>query len=235
MKDFYSDWKKCRDCQGDDLQFAQAFLNSEPAAFSFLRSDYTRAQFVDLLDLLQNIPTERFLDLICNQTCPHKYDTCEIPQFSDFVKGVVVVPRILEFYPQGIDFTELGERLIASKENEANRKYGENHASLASLMGLAKIKKKQRKLVFPTGLGHFLIDYQIEEKSKLLKAVLLQKPFIQAMISIALNGHGSYGSLMRGLAVSTAKRRRQSIRHLVEFILIGTNSETNLKNIDWTV
>lgn len=39
------------------------------------------------------------------------------------------------------------------------------YASLASLMSLASISKMERKLVYPTSLGHFLIDYQINEKN----------------------------------------------------------------------
>ena len=235
MKDFYSAWKETRDRQADDLCFIQAFLDSEPATLSFLKSDYSNEQFVGLHDLLQNIPTELFLNFIGKQNSTCKYDTFEIPQFSDFEKGAVIVPRILEFYPQGIDFTELGEKLIASKENEANRKYGENHASLASLMSLATISKRQRKLVFPTSLGHFLIDYRMEEKSALLKAMLLRSPFIQEMIRLALNGCDNYGSLVRGLAASTAKRRRQSVRRLIEILLINTDYEEKLQSIDWTV
>ena len=235
MKDFYSAWKETRDSQADDLQFVQAFLKSEPETFSFLRPDYCQEQFVGLLNLLQNIPTEFFIEFIGKQNTTYKYDTFNIPQFSDFEKGAVIVPRILEFYPQGIDFAELGEKLIASKENEANRKYGENHASLAALMSLATISKKQRKLVFPTSLGHFLIDYRMEEKSALLKAMLLRSPFIQEMIRITLNECGNYGSLVRGLAVSTAKRRRQSVRRLIELLLEKTEVEAKLQCIDWTV
>ena len=116
-------------------------------SFSFLGKDYSHEQFVSLLDLLQSVPTECFLDIICNQRETRIYSTSEISQFSDFEKGVITVPKVLEFYPNGIDFAKLGEKLIGANEEEANRKYGENHASLAALMSLATISKKQRKLV----------------------------------------------------------------------------------------
>ena len=235
MSEFYSDWKKARDCQECDLQFVKAFLSKEDKTFSFMDSSFTREQFEDLLRLLQSIPTEYLLDCICDIKETNQYDTSEIPQFSDFEKGAIIVPRILEFYPNGINYTELGKKLIGAKENEANRKYGENHASLAALMSLATISKKQRKLVFPTGLGHFLIDYHMDEKNRLLKAMMLRNSFLQAMVRAAVCNCGSYGSLMCDLAKTTAKRRRQSVRHLMEFILKDTEAEVKYCAIDWTV
>lgn len=235
MTEFYFEWKVVRESLGNDLGFVQSFLAKEKETLSFLNNDYSQEQFLDLLNLLQSIPTEHFLEYIGSRVIVPKYETSEISQFSDFEKGAIVVPQILEFYPEGINFTELGEKLVAAKEKEANRKYGENHASLASLMSLATISKQQRKLVFPTGLGHFLIDYRMDEKNKLLKAMLLRSSFVQAIIKIAITGSGSYGALMNGLASSTAKRRRQSVRHIVEFILSDTDMEDNYREIDWTV
>lgn len=235
MKEFYSEWKKTRDRRENDQLFVQAFLNRGSGTLSFMDNNYSHEQYENLLTLLQCVPTELFFESICSWNHTFEYDTSAISQFSDFEKGAIVVPQILEFYPEGINFTELGEKLIAAKEKEANRKYGENHASLASLMSLATIAKKQRKLVFPTGLGHFLIDYTMNEKNKLLKAMLLRNPFIQAIVRVAITGCGSYGTLMNGLAGSTARRRRQSIRHLLEFILNDTDNEKDYHSVDWTV
>ena len=217
------------------MDFVKAFLRKDSETLTFLSYEYCQEQFSDLLRLLQGIPTELFFDYIRSQRGALQYNTSEIPQFSDFKKGAIVVPRILEFYPEGVNYTELGEKLIGAKEDEANRKYGENHASLAALMSLATIIKNQRKLVYPTRLGHFLVDFHMDEKNKLLKAMLLRSSFIQAMIKIAITGCGSYGLLMNGLARSTANRRRQSVRHLVEFILKDTDMEDCYSNIDWTV
>ena len=180
------------------------------------------------------MPTEILLNYICSHDTKCSYSTNQIPQFSDFEKGAVIVPRVLEFFPDGINFTELGRKLVDAKEKEANRKYGENHASLASLMSLASISKKERKLVYPTSLGHFLIDYQINEKDRLLKAMLLRNPFIQEMVRIAFHG-GNYGCLLTELASSTARRRRQSVRHLMEFIFQDTEYKEQYARIDWTV
>ena len=235
MKDFYLEWQATRKQQKNDLAFVNAFLNKEKESLCMLDDGYSHEQLVMLLDLFQHIPTDHFLQFICNIKELPKFDTSDVSQFSDFEKGAIIVPQILEFYPNGINFTELGEKLIGSKEKEANRKYGENHASLASLMSLAMIKKQHRKLVFPTSLGHFLIDYNMEEKNKLLKAMLLRCPFVQAMVKIAIIGCGNYGSLMSDLTATTARRRRQSVRHIMEFILSDTDKEDCYLRIDWTV
>ena len=235
MREFYTEWKKTRDRRENDSLFVQAFLNMESETLSFMDTNYCREQYENLLSFFQCVPTEVFFESICSRNHTFEYDTSDISQFSDFEKGAIVVPQILEFYPEGISFTKLGEKLIAAKEKEANRKYGENHASLASLMSLATITQKQRKLVFPTGLGHFLIDYTMNEKKRLLKAMLLRNPFIQAMIRVAITGYGSYGSLMKDLAESTARRRRQSVRHLLEFLLNDTDNEKDYHCVDWKV
>lgn len=235
MSDFYYEWKNAIDNNQNDDFFILPFLSKAEETCSLFINELTREQFLLVFGVLQSIPTDHFLEYICTRNGLLDYDTTDIPQFSDFEKGAIIVPQILEFYPNGTTFTELGRKLISTKEDEANRKYGENHASLAALMSLASIITQRKKLVCPTKLGHFLIDYSLDEKRNTLKALLLRNPFIQAMIRIAILDYGTYGMLMRGLADSTAKRRRQSIRHLVEFILSGTSREETYRNIDWTV
>lgn len=233
--DFYAEWLDQIANNGDDGRFINAFFDKDPMTTDFLVEPYDRNRFLIMLSLFQSLPTERLFSAIKLRGYVDDYNTIDISQFSDLSKAIESVPRILEFYPQGISYYALGEKLMGSREYEACRKYGENHARMASVMSLAALSKNQPRLVYPTTLGHFLVDYSVQEKVKLLKALLLRNPFLRAMVLIAIMGNCSYGNLMKDLAKTTAMRRRQSIRHLMNFLFTGTEMESCLENIDWTV
>lgn len=235
MMDFYADWLSQISNNGNDDTFIHAFLAKEPESTSFLFESYDQDRFLTMLKLFQLLSIERLFTAIIEQGHTDCYTTLDISQFSDLGKAIETVPEILEFYPQGISYSDLGEKLMGDREYEACRKYGENHARTASVMSLARLSDKQPRLVFPTTLGHFLVDYQIQEKNSLLRALLLRNPFLQNMVSVTITGSKTYGDLVEGLSDSTARRRRQSIKKLMSFIFSGTEMESLLENIDWTV
>ena len=235
MMDFYADWLARISQGGNDDVFIHAFLEKDPKSTSFLFESYDRDKFLAMLKLFQILPIERLLSAIEEQGYTNSYNTLDVSQFSDFGKATEAVPEILEFYPQGISYSDLGEKLMGEREYEACRKYGENHARMASVMSLARLSEKQPKLVYPTTLGHFLVDYQIQEKKNLLRALLLRNPFLQNMVLLTMTGDKAYKDLVMGLADTTAKRRRQSIKQLMHFIFAETNKENLLAQIDWTV
>lgn len=235
MMDFYADWLSQISNNGKDDTFIHAFLAKTPESTSFLFESYDRDRFHTMLRLFQLLPVERLFTAIKEQGYTDCYTTLDISQFSDLGKAIETVPEILEFYPQGISYSDLGKKLIGDREYEACRKYGENHARTASVMNLARLSEKQPKLVFPTTLGHFLVDYQIKEKKALLRALLLRNPFLHNMVSVTITGSRTYRNLVVGLSDTTARRRRQSIKQLMTFIFSGTEMESRLENIDWTV
>lgn len=235
MMDFYADWLSQISNNGKDDYFIHAFLTKAPESTSFLFDSYDQDRFLTMLRLFQLLPVERLFTAIKEQGYTDCYTTLDISQFSDFGKAIETVPEILEFYPQGISYSDLGEKLMGDRKYEACRKYGENHARTASVMSLARLSEKQPKLVFPTTLGHFLVDYQIQEKNALLRALLLRNPFLHDMVSVTMTGSKAYRDLVKGLSDTTAKRRRQSIKQLMSFIFGGTEMEPRLEKIDWTV
>ena len=165
MMDFYADWLSQISNNGNDDTFIHAFLTKEPESTSFLFGSYDQDRLLTMLKLFQSLPIERLFTAIKEQGHTYCYTTLDISQFSDLGKAIETVPQILEFFPQGISYSDLGEKLMGDREYEACRKYGENHARTASVMSLARLSDKQPRLVFPTTLGHFLVDYQIQEKS----------------------------------------------------------------------
>ena len=235
MMDFYADWLSQISNNGNDDTFIHAFLAKEPESTSFLFESYDQDRFLTMLKLFQLLSIERLFTAIIEQGHTDCYTTLDNSQFSDLGKAIETVPDILEFYPQGISYSDLGEKLMGDREYEACRKYGENHARTASVMSLARLSDKQPRLVFPTTLGHFLVDFQIQEKKSLLRALLLRNPFLQNMVSVTITGSKTYGDLVEGLSDSTARRRRQSIKKLMSFIFSGTEMEPLLEKIDWTV
>ena len=235
MMDFYAEWLSQISDNGKDDVFIHAFLAKAPESTSFLFESYDQDRFLAMLKLFQLLPVERMFTAIKDQGYADHYTTLDISQFSDFEKAIEIVPKILEFYPQGISYSDLGEKLMGDRKHEACRKYGENHARTASVMSLARLTEKQPRFVFPTTLGHFLVDYQIQEKKNLLRAFLLRNPFLQNMVLATMTGNKAYRDLVKGLSDTTARRRRQSIKQLMAFIFSGTEMESHLENIDWMV
>lgn len=185
--------------------------------------------------VLTHVELERFIDCICRLKPKDHFEKSDVPVFSDFQKASIRVPELLEFSPDGLGFDALGYQLMHCQGKIAQKKYGENQAKLAELLGLVSISVRKPRVVKLTSWGLYLIPVPWENKASILKRMTLRNAYIQFLIREACKGSVNYRDTVDCLANSTVVRCRTNVRKLMEFILKGSKRESLLKNIDWTV
>lgn len=189
------------------------------AAYTVL-SDTNLAVFIESIRQMQTYPELTIHDVLC---------------FSKLENGVSRLNELLEFSPDGLTFAELGEQLAGSANQMGRIKYGENQSKLASSIQLVEISNTRPALVTPTAWGSFLTRFSFHEKETVIKKMLLRNRCVQSLIGHALAGKTSLNELTLFLAPSTRIRRMSNVRTLVSFVLIQSEYEDVLSNIDWTI
>ncbi|MBE6977869.1 MAG: hypothetical protein E7438_04420 [Ruminococcaceae bacterium] len=230
--DFFSKWHDAYINQADCSHFIRHFLCKSPESNDALLNgsfDELTAAF----SVICNTPISCFIYELRSLQYDRPILTSEILQYSSFSDGVTRIPELLQFYPDGENFINLGYQMVAAPNEAANRKYGENHARLAEALGLATISASKPRYAKLSAWGQYLLQYSLEEKKDLFKKLLLREYYLQTIIVQALNGPVSYFDIVSFLSESTALRRRSNTHHIIDFILIGTNIEDCLNNINW--
>lgn len=117
------------------------------------------------------------------------------------------------------EFENLGIYLDfdSSKKPTANKKYGENHAKLATLLDLTDIVNEGRMLVVPTEFGKFFCELDEREKGAMAARLMLRIPIIQHLI-VDDSETVSIGGQFKLFAETTKKRRLPNVRTLVRMI-----------------
>lgn len=231
---FYSLWHETRKMNIDDSAIKKAFLCSQEESVSpfFDEDDNTLAAAFSLLD---SIPIETFLDIIKLEAFNIVIIPSMVPCFSSFENGAHRLNELLEFEPSGLTFANAGFQLIGATTDAAQVKYGETHAKLARMMNLVHISDGKPAVIQSTPWGSYLVRFEIEQKSDVLKKLLLRDMCIHSIIHSALNGFTRYADKVSMLSKSTAIRRRTNVKWLIEYILTGTECAEVLLNIDWEV
>ncbi len=229
---FYHDWldnfKQKKNCNNYILRF----LKMEPISTAILingNGEDLRAAY----EVLTMVPIKSFIDVLLNLRFDRAITKSEILQYSSFRDGANRIPELLEFFPDGGTFANLGYQLVSAKDEAANCKYGENHSKLAEALNLVTISDSRPRCVKNTAWGSYLVQYSFEEKKELYKKLLLRKYYLQYFLNQAFQGPVSYFSVVSMLAESTATRRRSNTRQILEAILLGTECECYLSNIMW--
>lgn len=160
-----------------------------------------------------------------------------IPQYSNFDDATNEVVRIMvESGKDGIAFDEMGYFLNGKQRNEiANRKYGENHAKLATLLDLAMINfPNNSALIFSSVLGQVYYNLSKEHKELILARLALRIPVIQNILLDAMQHKTSVDNHLKHLSAETHKRRKPNVVAIIEYIKKYGTQEMNelLKNIE---
>ena len=229
---FYTEWLYEYNQNNNCYTYIVQFLNKSPSSVVPLHSG-SYNELSAAYDVLNNTRLQTYFEALLTLRLNRSLKTEEIPQYSSFEDGVCRITELLEFYPEGESFVNLGYQMVNASNEAANRKYGENHSRLAEAMDLVVVSSTKPRYSRNTAWGHFLVPYTIEEKAPVLKKMLLREYFIQMIIQRAFQGPVSYFELTSFLALSTAIRRRSNTKHITEYILEGTSWECYLENIDW--
>lgn len=228
---FYSEWLSeysSRNCNSYILQF----LKKEPQTTAVLLNGGNE-DLESAFEVFNCVPLKSFLDALLALRLDREMKTSEVLQYSSFYDGVNRIPELLEFYPNGESFVNLGYQLVAASNEAANRKYGENHSRLAESLNLVTISESKPRYAKNTAWGRYLVQYSYEEKQELFKKFLLREYYLQVILQKAFQGPVSYYKTVSFLAESTATRRRSNTHHVLDLILDGTDWERYLENIEW--
>lgn len=117
-------------------------------------------------------------------------------------------------------FDQLGVYLDydSSKKVTANKKYGENHAKLATLLDLADIVSGASLRVCATPFSERFRTLSPDEKKSMAARLAFRIPIIQQVLIEAANGPVSASEYLKPFSESTKKRRLPNLRAL--FVLI---------------
>ena len=131
-----------------------------------------------------------------------------------------------------MSFEELGYYLGQLHDNMkdgsvAQKKYGENHAKLATLLDLACISKNgNQSRIYTSVLGRRFYHLSADKKKDLIKKLCLRIPIIQSVFKT-----GSVLQIyeeMKILSASTQNRRRSNVENVLRSI-IEDNPELSAK------
>jgi hypothetical protein len=164
-------------------------------------------------------------------------DASNIPQYSnleDATNGVVEI--LVKSGEEGITFDQMGYYLNGKQRNDvANRKYGENHAKLATLLDIANINSSNTSaLISSSVLGKAYYKLSTENRELILARLALRIPAIQNILIDAINGYISVDKHLSHLSIQTQKRRKPNVVAILEYIkkYSGQDMEYIFKNIE---
>lgn len=178
-----------------------------------------------LIQILLKYSLNDIIDIILASENLENVSKDNIPQYSDLNDAIYGVNKILVDAGEELTFEDLGFYLGQLHENRndgliAQKKYGENHAKLATLLDLACINKTGNKShIYSSELGkkfYFLSD---GDKKNLTKKLCLRIPIIQKVFKV-----GSVAQIneeIKILSVSTQNRRRSNVENVLRSIIEG--------------
>lgn len=188
------------------------------------------------LKMLLSYDLEEIIEIICSSDNLETVTKDNIPQYSCMDDALYEVNRILVEAEKEMTFESLGEILETKRgENTANlialKKYGENHAKLATLIDLAVIGKKgNRSNVEVSILGKYFYALDEMSQKELARRLLLRIPIVQN--AFKENKIEQIDTDMDILSVTTKKRRRSNVINVIRSIVEDNVKLSELINLD---
>lgn len=144
--------------------------------------------------------------------------SANVPQFSR-VESAYRVPEVLLAIGEAQEFENLGIYLdfASGKKPTANKKYGENHAKLSTLLDLTDIANEGKMTVVPTEFGRLFCELDECEKEAMAARLMLRIPIIQHLLmdvseTVSISDH------LKPFAETTKRRRLPNVRTLVRMV-----------------
>ena len=210
------------------------------AFFSRVNDDLLNAQVVkagsanDYFSTLQYVndiittPFDIFLDHIKGEIDLPFVLSSDVPQFSSIDSATIKFCTLLAVLPSvGYTFEEIGRVLQPGRTEDvwANRKYGENHAKTAELLGLSFSIERKYCL---SAVGHVFPDLSSDQQDQLLSRMVLRNPLVFNVFHKLLNGlNVSIEDEISFLSESTIKRRKNNT--LIICRLVGLNKDVRVQ------
>lgn len=154
-----------------------------------------------------------------------------IPQFSslDSINGVLDIV----YSSNNITYDEIGYYFYPDSSITAQRKYGENHYKMATLLGLTATNKPFEV----TPLGKEYMKLEASERVDLRNKLFLRIPIIQKIVvETELEEVRPLLILMEHLAKTTAIRRYSNVHKIVDYVVESLDNDLRIEvtnNIRW--
>lgn len=148
---------------------------------------------------------------------PYAIRAGDIPQYSDFdVCYLKVVACLVECGYESVGFDKMGYFLREGpRKAGADKKYGENQAKTAALMGLCSVKKTSGISLTPVGRAFYKLP--CDEKIAIKPQLCLYIPMMQNRFVLS-DGQDTIAQAMSALALSTQRRRYPNVRGIETII-----------------
>lgn len=224
---FYKEWESSLFDIEKNIEFTRKFLNKDDESLEVFYNGKPE-ELVYVCRFLLNLPIRNFIYCINHDVeCSAEM----IVQYSNLNNAIIDVPRVLKFSDKALTFAEIGKIIINAKELGACKKYGENHAKLASELSMLKLERSGLTRAIITNFGDFSVSLSDDDRIELVKRLAIRNVFIQKMIFLSKKGFVSYMNIAcMILSKSTALRRKSNVKQLLSLIL---KDNELLNNIVW--
>jgi len=177
-----------------------------------------------IFKILKNYSVSELILILKESFEPFPIEAKDIPQFSSFDDCYIRVPSdLLNSGYESVNFDKMGYFLREEpRKIGADKKYGENHAKTAALMGLCEIKRKVG--ITTTPLGIVFDSLSKEEKEDLKPKLCLYIPLMQNYFVQGCDDRIIKDS-MAILSLSTQKRRASNVKCLINIVKDSIDNE----------
>lgn len=170
-----------------------------------------------LIDILLNTSIPKIKEILKNSTFKENVTPENIPQFSDMA-NIYLVPVVLKKCNKPISYEQLGKELLnGDKKIGADKKFGENHGKLTTLLDLACVSKENNNAKIGCSiLGNEFLKLSDTQKDKLIARLCCRIPIVQNALT-SDDEELSINKDMKILAKSTRARRLSNVKAVLGF------------------
>ena len=188
------------------------------------------------IQILLKYSLEDIIDIIVKSENLEAVSKDNIPQYSDLMDSFYKVNIILVESEELMTFEEMGYYLGTGHTNMndsqvAQKKYGENHAKLATLLDLACISKNgNQSHIYSSLLGYKFYQLSDTEKKELIKRLCLRIPIVQSVFKA--RSVNQINKEIKILSASTQNRRRSNVISVIRSIVEGNQTLCSMIEYD---
>lgn len=235
----YANKPLCSDCKRNGVCW-QAFLENSVSEEDVLKAYFTKELDLEclgyrnaeckcnssdivkkLVDSILRKSAQSIIELIKESDQREDITKDNIPQFSNIDHALYEVVDILNLSMEILSFELIGYYLTRNdvefvKNAVSNKKYGENHTKLATLIDLTVIDKLGvRAQIKLSELGKYYSKLDRNTKEKLAYKLCLRIPIIQ---NYFINNSELIEEDLNILSEETKKRRRSSVMNVIKLV-----------------
>ena len=225
---FYDEWEKCCNESRNDQYYINSFLFCSANSIDPLERSSDK-DIKKIIEFIITIDKEKLIDCIDEKFVKPLYPS-DVIQFSNFNKATSEITHILKYEENGLTFEEIGYFLSSADNKVAGIKYGENQSKTAKDFNLVNFTINRPIIVTNTALGNAFPFLDETNKKKLLGILSLRNNLIQVLIARSKNGEVYYNDVVSCLAKSTAKRRHNNVKLILDLAIANIDKDY-LKNI----